>query len=354
MPKRKHDIIHNRQWTYGMLNNLNMFVLFVPYFNNPFELLKVNKWFKNNLKRYKLYYESYKESIEPFMLENYKFKYLDLYINQHMSDYYLEYLSGIHTLKLHYIGSVTNNGLQYLAGINTLHLECNGIADSGLKYLKGIRELDLLYGWNITDDGLKHLVGIEKLVAVRSTKITDTGLKYLAGIQHLDLLHNDKITDIGLNYIMGVKELHLHWNKKITGEILQNLITNGLKVFQIFDCGFVTDETLQYLSGIHTLTILHNASMITDFGLKYLKGIQSLELTDDAHNITDKGMKYLKGIKRLSMTYNRNVTDKGLKYLSGIEYLYAPAFRLTKNGLKYIKNCHLTNTNLHVWDKLIA
>lgn len=175
---------------------------------------------------------------------------LELPDNEHITDYGLKYLERIEKLHILSNPGITDNGMRYLKGIvdlkislyrnlsdrfnNTHYSQKVGgyiMSDYGLQYLSGIQRLCIAED-NITDNGLRYITGIRDL-NMDGRNITDIGVLYLSGIKSLRLYGNSKITNVGISCLSGIKELYLWNNINITIDSFKyidgcNLSVHGL------------------------------------------------------------------------------------------------------------------------------
>jgi hypothetical protein len=220
-----------------------IFPLLVDYLENPFELVRTNKEFRNSSKKCLLTLRTMR-SVNPYVFPNYKWKNITLYNGtEFFGNVHLAFFDKVQTLEV--TNCIANeNGFMRLTNIRKLilngdryntysgykeeylkymptleHLEVRKhfeITDAGLKYIPKIKVL-LVYAQNfIVGNGFKHTPNIVKLGLWENKKMTDDGLKHLPKLKSLMLPVNELITDIGLKYATKLKTLYMENNSKIT------------------------------------------------------------------------------------------------------------------------------------------
>ena len=107
-----------------------------------------------------------------------------------------------------------DGGLQYLKGEKEVYSitlsSCWNIRNEALQYLRGIHKIKLCDNSNITDEGLKYLSKelsgmterkIYKITIKKYNKITIEGLRYLEGIPVIKIINCKKIKKKNLSQL---------------------------------------------------------------------------------------------------------------------------------------------------------
>ena len=153
----------------------------------------------------------------------------------------------------------------------------------------------------------------------------DQELQYFHGIPRLwlsPLTDETHVTDEGLQHLKGVQSLTLYGFSKIGNTGMEYL--RGIHMLQLWECPGITREGLECLSGLKYFDSYRSDIFKKDQDLAIfcgsLKRIQHLSLSC-CDFITDQGLAYLQGIPSLDLSSCFRITDNGLKYLSGVQAL---------------------------------
>jgi hypothetical protein len=211
------------------------------------------------------------------------------------------------------------------------------VADSDLLHFKGmpwLRDISLAGDKSITDAGLQSLQWVPELQSLdlRGTSVTTAGVAALqkslpkcaiAGYVDADRRAALWVLGKGGDVTVEVGGAEI-WVKAI-GELPQG----GTAVTQIaLDGAFVADKDLTNLLGLRGLKRLtfQKCAGITDEGLENLAGLTtltSLNLPTSGENITDAGLDHLSGLKALQALDlgDARITERSLPVLVGFKEL---------------------------------
>jgi hypothetical protein len=162
--------------------SLDCILYFIQYlnFNDRIVLLKVNKFFNENVEIHIVPWNTKKITNDILLQKYYRNVHtLKLSFNKNITDECIMHLN-LHTLGLSFNTLITNNGINNLTNLHALDISYNdNITNDGLKNLTNLKHLDIRNNTNITNGGIKHLDLITLDTSYYDYNITTNSVKHM-------------------------------------------------------------------------------------------------------------------------------------------------------------------------------
>ena len=216
--------------------------------------------------------------------------------------------------------------------LRSLSISSSLVTDLGLEYLTSLNNLETLelYDCKITDVGISRLTALKNLKELvispssYSPNLDNLTLKYIASLTWLKKLRLEKcdgITEEGLEYLSGLihlEELQLGWFYADL-KSLENLIN-----LQNLSLICAPPQSTQYLSKLLKLKTLRFGSSIVEEDIQNLLSLKQLESLDLSHcKISDQSLQYLSSLEQLQyldLSFT-DITDVGCSHLMKLKKL---------------------------------
>lgn len=224
-------------------------------------------------------------------MERVGFRVLELHVKKEM----LPRFRSIKLLSIESGHTMEDEHLALLTFVPCLRISVpSNITNNNIGLFTRLRSLTLNYHMGITDEGIKTLTLLDTLTIMGPTLIDGTSFKSLPLLRTLSLYFCSDMKS-GIFKGLQLEKLIVALNANVGDEDIKEL-SSSLRKLYITECNRITDEGIQGLSRLKSLTL--KGVGITNNGLKRLTTLTKLDL-DNNTLISDEGVLALCNLKVL-------------------------------------------------------